>query len=105
MSAPEEPSSGPANGPPEAPTAAQPHPPAAAERRQPLSPIRQRIAERLVASQQTTATLTTFNEADMSAVMALRAKYKELFKGKHQVALGLMPFFVKVNGRVIPPAV
>jgi 2-oxoglutarate dehydrogenase E2 component (dihydrolipoamide succinyltransferase) len=65
------------------------------ERRQSMSPIRQRIAERLVASQQTTATLTTFNEADMSTVMALRAKYKELFKDKHQVILGLMPFFVK----------
>src|SRR4029077_1083011 len=40
-------------------------------------------------------TLTTFNEADMSAVMALRAKYKDLFKDKHQASLGLMPFFVK----------
>jgi len=69
--------------------------PALAERRQPLSAIRLRIAERLVASQKTTATLTTYNEADMSAVMALRAKYKEVFKDKHQVNLGLMPFFVK----------
>jgi 2-oxoglutarate dehydrogenase E2 component (dihydrolipoamide succinyltransferase) len=64
-------------------------------RRQAMSAIRQRIAERLVASQKTTATLTTFNEADMSVVMALRAKYKELFKDKHQANLGLMPFFVK----------
>jgi 2-oxoglutarate dehydrogenase E2 component (dihydrolipoamide succinyltransferase) len=66
-----------------------------AERRQKMSAIRQRIADRLVASQKTTATLTTFNEADMSAVLALRSKYKERFKDKHQVNLGFMPFFVK----------
>jgi 2-oxoglutarate dehydrogenase E2 component (dihydrolipoamide succinyltransferase) len=79
-----------------APTAAPPSGSTGlAERRQPMSAIRQRIAERLVASQKTTATLTTFNEADLSSVMALRAKYKELFKDKHQVNLGLMPFFVK----------
>jgi 2-oxoglutarate dehydrogenase E2 component (dihydrolipoamide succinyltransferase) len=65
------------------------------ERRQPMSAIRQRIAERLLASQKSTATLTTFNEADMSMVIALRAKYKELFKDKHEVNLGFMPFFVK----------
>ena len=65
------------------------------ERRQPMSAIRQRIAERLLASQKSTATLTTFNEADMSTVIALRAKFKELFKDKHEVNLGFMPFFVK----------
>ncbi len=73
-------------------------PPLAAPRsetRTRMSSIRQRIAERLVASQQSTASLTTFNEADMSAVMALRAKYKEKFQQKHGVGLGFMSFFVK----------
>src|SRR5262245_20713427 len=59
-----------------------------------MSSIRQRIAERLVQSQQTTATLTTFNEADMSGVMALREKFKDRFKVKHGVGLGFMSFFV-----------
>jgi 2-oxoglutarate dehydrogenase E2 component (dihydrolipoamide succinyltransferase) len=68
---------------------------AGGERRQPMSAIRQRIAERLLASQKSTATLTTFNEADMSTVITLRAKFKELFKDKHEVNLGFMPFFVK----------
>ena len=57
-----------------------------------MSAIRQRIAERLLASQKTTATLTTFNEADMSMVMSLRAKYKELFKEQHHATLGLCHF-------------
>jgi 2-oxoglutarate dehydrogenase E2 component (dihydrolipoamide succinyltransferase) len=60
-----------------------------------MSGIRQRIAERLVQSQQTTATLTTFNECDLSAVMALREKFKDKFKEKHGVGLGFMSFFVK----------
>jgi 2-oxoglutarate dehydrogenase E2 component (dihydrolipoamide succinyltransferase) len=60
-----------------------------------MSGIRQRIAERLVESQRTTATLTTFNEADLSAVMALREKFKDKFKEKHGVGLGFMSFFVK----------
>jgi 2-oxoglutarate dehydrogenase E2 component (dihydrolipoamide succinyltransferase) len=60
-----------------------------------MSAIRQRIADRLVASQKTTATLTTFNEADMSAVMDLRNRYKDRFKEKHGVGLGFMAFFVK----------
>jgi 2-oxoglutarate dehydrogenase E2 component (dihydrolipoamide succinyltransferase) len=63
--------------------------------RQKMSPIRQRIAERLMASQQHTATLTTFNEADMSAVMELRQRFKERFQQKHGVNLGFMPFFVR----------
>lgn len=65
------------------------------ETRTRMSGIRQRIGERLVQSQQTTATLTTFNEADMSGVMALREKYKERFKEKSGVSLGFMSFFVK----------
>ena len=60
------------------------------ETRQRMSAIRQRIAERLLASQNTAAILTTFNEADLSAVMALRAKYKDSFKKKHGVGLGFM---------------
>lgn len=78
--------------PPAAPTAA-PRPTGA--RRERMSAIRQRIAERLLVSQKTTATLTTFNEADLSQVMALRARYKDRFKDRHQVNLGFMPFFVK----------
>ncbi len=88
---------------PSAPPAAEaaPSPPAPApatpgrETRQRMSTIRQRIADKLVASQQNTATLTTFNEADMSAVLALRARYKDRFKEKYEVSLGFMPFFVK----------
>ena len=60
-----------------------------------MSSIRQRIAERLVTSQQATATLTTFNEADLSAVNALRGRYKDRFRDKHGVGLGFMSFFVK----------
>src|SRR5207237_9661815 len=65
------------------------------ETRQRMSSIRQRIAERLVAAQHTAAILTTFNEADMSAVMALRTRYKELFQKKHGVGLGFLSFFVR----------
>ncbi|TPV93881.1 MAG: 2-oxoglutarate dehydrogenase complex dihydrolipoyllysine-residue succinyltransferase [Myxococcales bacterium FL481] len=60
-----------------------------------MTPLRKRIAERLVAAQQQAAILTTFNEADMSAVMALRSKYKEAFTQRHGVKLGFMSFFVK----------
>ncbi|HKK01068.1 MAG TPA: 2-oxoglutarate dehydrogenase complex dihydrolipoyllysine-residue succinyltransferase [Desulfuromonadales bacterium] len=63
--------------------------------RRPMSPIRKRIAERLLAVRQQTAMLTTFNEADMSRVMALRKKHKDDFKKKHGVALGYMSFFIK----------
>ena len=65
------------------------------ERRQGMTTIRKRIAERLVQSQQTTATLTTFNEVDMTAVMSLRDKYKDKYKEKYGVSLGFMGFFVK----------
>jgi 2-oxoglutarate dehydrogenase E2 component (dihydrolipoamide succinyltransferase) len=65
------------------------------ERRQPMTTIRKRTAERLIQSQQTTATLTTFNEVDMSAVMALREKYKDKFKERYGLSLGFMGFFVK----------
>jgi 2-oxoglutarate dehydrogenase E2 component (dihydrolipoamide succinyltransferase) len=64
-------------------------------RRTPMSKIRKRIAETLVKVKQQTAMLTTFNEVDMSAVMALRSKYKEGFEKKHGIGLGFMSFFVK----------
>jgi 2-oxoglutarate dehydrogenase E2 component (dihydrolipoamide succinyltransferase) len=67
------------------------------ERRERMTPIRARIAERLLAAQQNAAILTTFNEADMSAIMALRAKYKESIQKKHGVGLGFMSFFVKAS--------
>ncbi|MEO0512606.1 MAG: 2-oxoglutarate dehydrogenase complex dihydrolipoyllysine-residue succinyltransferase [Planctomycetota bacterium] len=60
-----------------------------------MSPLRQKIASRLVEAQQTAAMLTTFNECDMTAVMALRKKYKEPFGEKHDIGLGFMGFFVK----------
>jgi 2-oxoglutarate dehydrogenase E2 component (dihydrolipoamide succinyltransferase) len=60
-----------------------------------MTTIRQRIAERLLSAQQNAAILTTFSEADMSAVMALRAKYKDGFQKKHGVGLGFMSFFIK----------
>jgi 2-oxoglutarate dehydrogenase E2 component (dihydrolipoamide succinyltransferase) len=66
-----------------------------AERYQLISPIRQRIAERLVAAQHEAALLTTFNEVDMSAVMALRNKFKDLFLERYGVKLGFMSFFVR----------
>ena len=64
-------------------------------RRQPMSRIRRTIADRLVQAQHTAALLTTFNEVDMSAVMALRKQYRELFENKHDARLGFMSFFVK----------
>lgn len=65
------------------------------ETREPMSAIRQRIAERLVRSQQTTATLTTFNEVDLSEVLKIRKQHREAFAKKHDTDLGLMSFFVK----------
>ncbi len=61
----------------------------------PMSPLRKRVAERLVQAQHESASLTTFNEVDMTAVMDLRAKYKDGFEKKHGVKLGFMSFFVK----------
>jgi len=60
-----------------------------------MSRLRKRIAERLKQAQNTAAMLTTFNEVDMSRVMALRATYKDTFEKKHGVKLGFMSFFVK----------
>jgi 2-oxoglutarate dehydrogenase E2 component (dihydrolipoamide succinyltransferase) len=65
------------------------------EERVPMSRIRQRIAEHLKEAQNTAAMLTTFNEVDMSAVIALRKQYKGEYEERHGVRLGFMPFFVK----------
>ena len=73
----------------------------------PMSPLRRRIAGRLVQAQQQAALLTTFNEIDMSAVMALRAEYKQTFIDKYGVKLGFMSFFVKavIEGLKLFPAI
>ncbi len=66
-----------------------------AEVRKKMTPIRKRIAARLVSAKQNTAMLTTFNDIDMGRVMAERAKYKEQFQKRHDVSLGFMSFFLK----------
>jgi len=73
----------------------------------PMSPFRKKIAERLVQSQQTAALLTTFNEIDMSAAMALRKEHQEAFQEKYGIKLGFMSFFVKaaIDALKLVPAV
>jgi 2-oxoglutarate dehydrogenase E2 component (dihydrolipoamide succinyltransferase) len=61
--------------------------------RVPTTPLRRRIAERLVEAQRTAAILTTFNEIDCSAILGLRARYREGFRKRHDVDLGLMSLF------------
>lgn len=65
------------------------------EQRVPMSRLRQRVAERLLESQQNNAILTTFNEVNMKPIMDLRNKYKDRFEKEHGVKLGFMGFFVK----------
>ncbi len=65
--------------------------------RKPMTPIRKRIAARLLEAKQNTAMLTTFNDIDMSRAMDIRNEYKEAFKKKHDVSLGFMSFFVKAT--------
>ena len=65
------------------------------EQRVPMTRLRARIAERLIDAQQTAAMLTTFNEVDLTEVMALRAKYRDAFEKQHGVRLGFMSFFTK----------
>lgn len=98
----------------EAPKKAVPPPPPAGARgesRKKMTKLRRTIAERLVQVKNQTAMLTTFNEVDMSAVMAVREKEQESFQKKHGVKLGFMSFFVKactaalkefpdINGRI-----
>lgn len=75
--------------------------------RKKMSPLRRKIASQMVMSQQTTATLTTFNECDMSEVMAFRKKAQEKFQADHGVKLGFMSFFIKavVEGLKAVPAI
>ncbi|MEC8422360.1 MAG: 2-oxoglutarate dehydrogenase complex dihydrolipoyllysine-residue succinyltransferase [Myxococcota bacterium] len=69
--------------------------PSALEERVPMTPLRRTIARRLVEAQQTAAMLTTFNEVDLTNVMALRKRYQEKFVGRYGRKLGFMSFFVK----------
>ncbi|HSA79787.1 MAG TPA: 2-oxoglutarate dehydrogenase complex dihydrolipoyllysine-residue succinyltransferase, partial [Geminicoccaceae bacterium] len=87
------------------PAAARPA--GAREERVKMTRLRRRIAERLKEAQNTAAILTTYNEADMSAVMALRQRYRDGFEKKHGVRLGFMSFFVKaaINALQAFPAV
>ena len=63
--------------------------------RKPMSPIRRRIASHLLNAKQNTAMLTTFNDVDMTRVLALRAQFKESFKERYGISLGIMSFFIK----------
>jgi 2-oxoglutarate dehydrogenase E2 component (dihydrolipoamide succinyltransferase) len=65
--------------------------------RKPMTPIRRRIASRLLEAKHSTAMLTTFNEIDMSHTMAIRSQFKEAFKEKYGVSLGFMSFFIKAS--------
>ena len=65
--------------------------------RKTMSPLRQRIAAHLLEAKQNTAMLTTFNEIDMTQVMAIRKLYKEAFKKKYEINLGMMSFFIKAS--------
>ena len=71
------------------------------ESRSKLSMLRRKVAERLVSAKNETAMLTTFNEADMHAIFALRTEYKDAFKAKHGVGLGFMSFFTKAVTRAL----
>jgi 2-oxoglutarate dehydrogenase E2 component (dihydrolipoamide succinyltransferase) len=70
-------------------------PPGDRTSRKKMSPLRQKIAARLLAAQQETAHLTTFNEVDLSNIVALRTKFQDRFVKKHEIKLGFMSFFVK----------
>ena len=83
------------NAPAPAPAAKAPADDGAREERVRMTRLRQTIARRLKDAQNTAAMLTTFNEVDMTAVMEMRKKYKELFEKKHGVKLGFMGFFTK----------
>ena len=80
---------------PAAPAPAAPSPEAGREERVHMTRLRRRIAERLKEAQNTAAILTTFNEVDMSSVMALRKNYRDAFEKKHGARLGFMSFFIK----------
>ena len=83
---------------PPAPAAASPGAqPARRERRETMSRLRARIAQRMVESQREAAMLTTFNDADMSAVLDLRRRHGEAFEARHGVRMGFMSFFVAAS--------
>jgi 2-oxoglutarate dehydrogenase E2 component (dihydrolipoamide succinyltransferase) len=85
----------PAAAPAPAPAARASRPPEAGEERVKMTRLRATIARRLKEAQNTAAMLTTFNEVDMSAAMALRSEYRDAFEKRHGVKLGFMSFFVK----------
>jgi 2-oxoglutarate dehydrogenase E2 component (dihydrolipoamide succinyltransferase) len=87
--------------PPSATVPAEPTPQASDQRRVPMSMLRRKTAERLVAARQAAAHLTTFNEIDMQAVSAIRSRYKQEFEERNGVRLGLMSFFVKACCRAL----
>ena len=89
------PPAGPASAKAAAGDAAAPPPQPARQTRRQMTPLRQRIAQRLVSIQQSAALLTTFNEVDMSAVIALRTRYQEDFTKRNGIKLGFMSFFTK----------
>jgi len=95
-SATERESSSPISSPPKSTTGTH-LPPDSRTTRKKLSPIRRKIAQRLVAAQQQSALLTTFNEVDLSRIIALRKKHQEAFIEKHGIKLGFMSFFVKAS--------
>jgi 2-oxoglutarate dehydrogenase E2 component (dihydrolipoamide succinyltransferase) len=85
----------PKSSPAAAPAPAKATPPSERQTRKKLTPLRKTIAQRLVAAQQTTAMLTTFNEVDMSAIMKIRKEHQEAFVKQHGIKLGFMSFFTK----------
>ena len=85
----------PKEAPSAAPAPANASDPSGRQRRERMTPLRKRIAERLVQAQQTAAMLTTFNEVDMTRAMELRKKHQDAFAARHGVKLGFMSFFVK----------
>jgi 2-oxoglutarate dehydrogenase E2 component (dihydrolipoamide succinyltransferase) len=93
---------------PSAPTpAAASRPAGERTSRKKMTPLRQKIAARLLSAQQETAHLTTFNEVDLSSVIALRTKFQDRFVKKHEIKLGFMSFFVKavVHALQVVPAI
>jgi 2-oxoglutarate dehydrogenase E2 component (dihydrolipoamide succinyltransferase) len=89
--------SAPAPAPVAPPAPSGPRPNAAREERVRMTPLRKRVAERLIQAQATAAILTTFNEVDMGEAMALRKKYNDKFQAKHGVKLGFMSLFVRAS--------
>ncbi|ADO74470.1 2-oxoglutarate dehydrogenase complex dihydrolipoyllysine-residue succinyltransferase [Stigmatella aurantiaca] len=87
----------PAPAPSAPPAPSGPRANAAREERVRMTPLRKRVAERLIQAQSTAAILTTFNEVDMGEAMALRKKYNDKFQAKHGVKLGFMSLFVRAS--------